>query len=346
MWQNKMGSIRMAKVAMAKTELVWPDKHCQAETSQFLSARGIVLVPREEFPAAKDVNPGQQKRPNQLVWGDNLPIMAALLTEFTGAIDLIYIDPPFATGTDFYCASQEKAYQDTWGRGFSAYLSMLWPRLRLMYDLLSPTGSMYVQIGWEVSAHVQLLMNEVFGEDCLQNLIIYNYGKFHHSKERWKRDFDVILFYSKDPQRWTFNHDTVLDRYREKTEIRFDKVDEEGRRYKIVKGRRVYHQGGVTPSSVWRLSNLQMNAVEAVGYPTQKTEELLTKMILASSNPDDLVADFFCGSGTTLAVAEKLGRRWIGCDLGGPAIEITQKRLLGLPPRRPFVVFDLEEETA
>jgi hypothetical protein len=74
---------------------------------------------------------------------------------------------------------------------------------------------MYVQIGWEVGAHVQLLMNELFGEDCLQNLIIYNYGKFHHSKERWKRDFDIILFYSKNPRRWTFNHDAVMDAYRE-----------------------------------------------------------------------------------------------------------------------------------
>jgi len=89
-----------------------------------------------------------------------------------------------------------------------------------------------------------------------------------------------------------------------------------------------------------------MNAVEAVGYPTQKTEELLAKIIAASSNPDDLVADFFCGSGTTLAVAEKLGRRWIGCDLGRPAVEMTRKRLCALPHCRPFAVFDLEAETS
>jgi adenine specific DNA methylase Mod len=283
---------------------------------------------------------------NQLIWGDNLRVMNALLREFAGAIGLIYIDPPFATGTDFFLPSQERAYRDAWGKGLSVYLSMLWPRLRIMRELLSATGSIYVHIGWEVSAHVQLLMNEVFGDDCLQNIIIYNYGKFHHSKERWKRDFDVLLFYSKDPQQWTFNHDEVLDAYGKRTEVRFDKVDEEGRRYKIVKGRRVYRQEGVTPSSVWRLSNLQMNAAEAVGYPTQKTEELLTKIVTASSDPGDLVADFFCGSGTTLAVAEKLGRRWIGCDLGRPAVEMTRKRLGALPQCRPFAVFDLGAETA
>jgi DNA modification methylase len=336
----------MEKVESAKTELVWPGKYDEDEAPRTSPKRGSPLIMREQFGPEGKSSLDQGVWRNRLIWGDNLPVMEALLAEFTGAINLIYIDPPFATGTDFYCASREKAYQDTWGRGFSAYLSMLWPRLRLMYDLLSPTGSMYVQIGWEVSAHVQLLMNELFGEDCLQNLIIYNYGKFHHSKERWKRDFDVILFYAKNPRQWTFNHDAVLDAYREKTEVRFDKVDEEGRRYKIVKGRRAYHQGGVTPSSVWRLSNLQMNAVEAVGYPTQKTEELLTKIIAASSNPGDLVADLFCGSGTTLAVAEKLGRRWIGCDFGGPAVEITRKRLRALPCRRPFAVFEMDAEPA
>lgn len=343
MCQSKVGIVTMGKVESAKTELVWPGKYDGDEAQRTSSKCGSSLVIREQFDPEEEPSRGRGLWRNRLIWGDNLQVMEALLAEFAGAVDLIYIDPPFATGTDFYCASREKAYQDTWGRGFSAYLSMLWPRLHLMYELLSPTGSMYVQIGWEVSAHVQLLMNEMFGEDCLQNLIIYNYGKFHHSKERWKRDFDVILFYAKDPRRWTFNHDAILDAYREKTEIRFDKVDEEGRRYKIVKGRRVYHQGGVTPSSVWRLSNLQMNAVEAVGYPTQKTEELLAKILAASSNPDDLVADFFCGSGTTLAVAEKLGRRWIGCDLGRPAVEITRKRLLALPQRRSFTVFDLED---
>ena len=335
----------MGKIPRIKTELVWNEKYQEADPCPSPSNCRAKLIRRDVYDSPTNQHSGQSAWRNQLIWGDNLLTMNALLQEHAETVDLIYIDPPFATGNDFFLPSQEQAYQDTWGKGLSAYLSMLWPRLQLTRNLLSPTGSIYVHIGWEISAHVQLLMNEVFGGDCLQNMIIYNYGKFHHSKERWKRDFDVILFYSKDPQQWTFNHDAVLDGYQQRTEIRFDKVDEEGRRYKIVKGRRVYRQEGVTPSSVWRLSNLQMNAAEAVGYPTQKTEELLQKIITASSHPGDLVADFFCGSGTALAVAEKLGRRWIGCDRGRPAIEITRQRLLTLPSRQPFAVFDLEQGT-
>lgn len=336
----------MRKIETAKMELVWNEKYKEAELHPSPSHHCANLILREEYDAPTEQDSEQRSWRNRLIWGDNLPVMHALLQEHSATVDLIYIDPPFATGNDFFLPSQEQAYQDTWEKGLSAYLSMLWSRLQLMRDLLSPTGSIYVHIGWEVSAYVQLLMNEVFGDDCLQNMIIYNYGKFHHSKERWKRDFDVLLFYAKDPQRWTFNHDAALDAYQHRTEIRFDKIDEEGRRYKIVKGRRVHRQEGVTPSSVWRLSNLQMNAAEAVGYPTQKTEELLKKIVIASSNPGDLVADFFCGSGTTLAVAEKLGRRWIGCDLGRPAVEIARRRLLALPPQQPFAVFDLEQKAA
>ncbi len=347
----------MEKIAVTKTELVWPGKYSQDGTRKEVPAVRLPLHIREHLLQKKAGEVWPEPWRNKLIWGDNLLVMSALLAEFAGKIDLIYIDPPFATGADFVFAApigdgrstgkrrqpviQEKAYRDTWGRGLSSYLSMLWQRLPLLRELLSDRGSIYIHLGWDISSYVLALMNEVFGEDCLQNVIIYNYGKFRHSKERWKRDFDVILFYAKNPTTWTFNHDAVLEQYRERTEIRFDKVDDAGRRYKIVKGRRVYYQGGVTPSSVWRLSNLQMNAVESLGYPTQKTEELLTKIISASSNPGDLIADFFCGSGTTLAVAEKFGRRWLGCDLGRLAIHTTRKRLLSLTSCQPFDIVDL-----
>jgi len=350
----------MGKKGITKTELVWPGKYQEGGTPSATSRAQLSLSLRECFTRNRKREASQQQWHNKLIWGDNLLVMHTLLEEFAGKVDLIYIDPPFATGEDFIFSSpigdgeseesqlqpviQEKAYHDTWGRGLSAYLSMLWQRLPLLRALLSDTGSIYVHLGWEVSGYVQLLMNEIFGENCRQNIIIYNYGKFHHSKERWKRDFDVILFYSKNPTTWTFNHDAVLDEYRERTEIRFGKVDEAGKRYKIVKGRRVYRQEGVTPSSVWRLSHLQMNAVESLGYPTQKTEGLLTKIIAASSHPGDLIADFFCGSGTTLAVAENLGRRWIGCDVGRFAIHTTRKRLLSLADCASFDVLDLGED--
>lgn len=347
----------MEKIAVTKTELVWPGKCSQDDTQKEIPPVRLPLHICERFLTKKAGEVWKEPWRNKLIWGDNLLVMRSLLAEFAGKIDLIYIDPPFATGADFVFAAhigdgkskgkrrqpviQEKAYRDTWGRGLSSYLSMLWQRLPLLRELLSDSGSIYIHLGWDISGYVLALMNEVFGEDCLQNVIIYNYGKFRHSKERWKRDFDVLLFYAKNPTTWTFNHAAVLDEYRERTEIRFDKVDDTGRRYKIVKGRRVYYQGGVTPSSVWRLSNLQMNAVESLGYPTQKTEELLTKIITASSNSGDLIADFFCGSGTTLAVAEKLGRRWLGCDLGRLAIHTTRKRLLNLARCQPFDILDL-----
>ncbi len=366
----------MARVEITKTELVWPGKYNDDGTRKEVPRVSLpfqVIETINESRATREVNKYQPSLfdlyegkegdtfeegwKNKLIWGDNLLVMGSLLEKFAGKIDLIYIDPPFATGADFSFTTEigdselevtkeqsileEKAYRDTWGSGLSSYLSMLSQRLTLLRELLSDKGSVYVHLGWDISGYMLGLMNEIFGEDCLQNIIVYNFGKFRHSKERWKRDFDIILFYSKNPTEWTFNHDDVLDEYQEKTEIRFDKVDEEGRRYKILKGRRVYYQGGVTPSSVWRLSNLQINAIEYLGYPTQKTEELLTKIVKASSNPGDLVADFFCGSGTTLTVAEKLGRRWIGCDLGRFAVHTTRKRLLEIENCKPFEILNL-----
>jgi adenine-specific DNA-methyltransferase len=362
MQQNMVKSVLkdgtgMAKRKATKTTLTWPGKQQEETFPQSAPDLDLTFAIRERLRVGKAREDASEEWRNQLIWGDNLLVMRALLDRFAGKIDLIYIDPPFATGTDFHISSslsndptplqspprfQHKAYRDSWGGGLSVYLSMLWQRLPLLRTLLSDTGSIYIHLGWDISSYVLTLMNEVFGEDCLQNIIIYNYGTFHHSKERWKRDFDAILFYSKNPTAWTFNHNAVRDPYRHRTEIRFDKVDEVGRRYKIVKGRRVYYQGGVTPSSVWRLSNLQVNAAQSLGYPTQKTEALLTKIIAASSNPGDLVADFFCGSGTTLAVAENLGRRWIGCDSSRVALHTTRKRLLTLPGCTPFDILDLD----
>lgn len=288
---------------------------------------------------------------NKLIWGDNKLVLSSLKNgplreeiEAQGGLKLIYIDPPFDVGADFSMdievgsdtltkkpnILEEIAYRDTWGKGADSFIAMIYERLVLMRDLLAEDGSIYVHIGWDIAVYIIALMNEIFGIGCLQNIIVYNYGKFRHSKDRWKRDFDLLLYYSKNPSVWTFNHDEVLDEYQEKTEVRFDKVDEEGKRYKILKGRRVYYQGGVTPSSVWRLSNLQNNAVEYLGYPTQKTEELLTKVVQSSSNPGDLIADFFCGSGTPAAVAEKLGRKWICTDLGKFAVHTTRKRMIGV----------------
>jgi len=199
----------MEKIAVTKTELVWPGKYSQDGTRKEVPAVRLPLHIRERLLRRKAGEVWQEPWRNKLIWGDNLLVMSALLAEFAGKIDLIYIDPPFATGADFVFAApigngrstgkrrqpviQEKAYRDTWGRGLSSYLSMLWQRLPLLRELLSDRGSIYLHLGWDICSYVLALMNEVFGENCLQNVIIYNYGKFRHSKERWKRDFDVIL---------------------------------------------------------------------------------------------------------------------------------------------------------
>lgn len=300
---------------------------------------------------------------NRLIWGDKKYVLPSLLDKFAGEVNLIYIDPPFATGADFSFTAripdnpeteedesaqftkqpsmlEHKAYRDTWGKGLDSYLKWFYETAVFLRELLAENGSIYVHIGWDISIFIAQIMNEVFTKEYLQNLIIYNFGKFHASKDRWRRDYDVILFYTKG-QYWTFNHDEVLDSYLEKTQIRFDRIDENGNRYKIVKGRKVYMKEGTTPSSVWRMSNLQLNSREYIGFPTQKTEEVLTKIIKASSNEGDLVLDCFCGSGTTAAVAEKLGRRWITADLSRFAIHTTRKRLLQIPNVRPFIIQNL-----
>jgi len=349
------------------TELVWEGKRTQIERVplpfQVIETINQSRATREETPLLAGLPPpplfeGRVKQPswrNKLIWGDNKYVLASLLEEgFAGKINLIYIDPPFDTGDDFSfkvkigdeelvkqpSIIEQKAYNDTWGKGTDSYLQMMYERLVSLRDLLADNGSIYVHLGWHVGHYVKLIMDELFGKENFQNHIIYNFGKFHASKDRWRRDYDTILFYTKS-QNWLFNHDEVLDPYLEKTDVRFDKVDTEGRRYKLVKGRPVYMGQGTTPSSVWRMSNLQLNSLEYVGFPTQKTEELLTKIIKASSNPGDLVADFFCGSGTTLTIAEKLGRRWIGCDLGRFAIHTTRKRLLDIPDSQPFEILNL-----
>src|SRR5713226_8867686 len=139
----------MGKGGSRKIELMWPGKYDDNGGPQCSSRPRLPLVVRERCAASGDVSAAQATWRNKLIWGDNLSVLDALLPEQAGTIDLIYIDPPFATGNSFFLASEERAYRDTWGQGLSSYLSMLWPRLRLMHELLSATGSMYVHIGWE-----------------------------------------------------------------------------------------------------------------------------------------------------------------------------------------------------
>jgi len=310
--------------------------------------------------------------------------MGSLLEKFAGKIDLIYIDPPFATGADFkvnneigerglevekeHTALEEKAYRDTWGKGFESYLAMLHERFIALRDLLSETGTLYVHVDPTVSPSVRLMLDEVFGSGNFLNEIAWCYKERERILDFYNPKHDVLLFYAKkrDAGR-TFNWKEAVEEYSVVTRAKFKYKDEKGD-YQI-RGRNVqgspvraadgltpedetkypgltyrdylHERAGVSPRDWWEISIINKAADERLYYPTQKPEELVKRIVGVSSNPGQLVADFFCGSGTTLATAEKLGRRWIGCDLSRWAIHVTRKRLLGIEGCKPFEVLNL-----
>lgn len=285
---------------------------------------------------------------NKLIWGDNKYIMSSLIEEFAGKIDLIYIDPPFATGADFSVkievgdvewtkepsSIEDKAYRDTWGKGLDSYLQMMYERLVLMRELLSPKGSIYVHLDWRMSSYVRVMTDEIFGQDSYTREIIWRMGWISGYKtmaNNWIRNHDNILFYVKDPENFTFNKKWIP--YPPDYERWGGRPKGQGLAIEDIWG--IFPGEGVNSLSVISF------AKENLGYPTQKSEGLLKRIIEVSSNEGDLVADFFCGSGTTGAVAEKLGRRWIIADLSRYAIHTTRKRLLGIDGCKPFIVQNL-----
>jgi DNA modification methylase len=301
---------------------------------------------------------------NKLIWGDNKLILSSLANgpmreeiEKEGGLKLIYIDPPFAVGADFgfeieiggekaekkQSIIEEIAYRDTWGKGISSYLTMMYERLKLMHNLLAEDGSIYVHCDWRVVNHLRLLMDDIFGSEKFRNSIAWNYSGWNKKlNSGFEKRYDSILFYGKG-EKQVFN--SFFEKWESKEEYvkrRKQKVlIEEGTKREYVlsdggNGTRIKRYldeaiaEGVVVDDVWSLDKLNNSAKENVDYPTQKPEALLERIIKASSNEGDLIADFFCGSGTTAAVAEKLGRKWIATDLGRFAIHTTRKRLIGV----------------
>lgn len=348
-----------------ETELIWPGKTSETERV-VLPFQSIEHIdePRSETVLTPtlfslDSRSGRQASgwTNKLIWGDNRLILSSIANgpirqeiEAAGGIKLIYIDPPFDVGADFSIGVdfggepvekqpsvvEQVAYRDTWGKGQNSYLSMIQSRLLLMRDLLADEGSIYIHLDWRLNALVRVLCDEIFGAKNFQREIVWKMSAasgFKAKVANFVRGHDTILFYSKGPKK-IFNRQ--FREYDEAQLKRFTKTDEDGRLYKpITKTRRIYldESEGVPLTDVWEdIANFQtvVNSPEIVGYPTQKPEALLRRIIAASTDPDDLVADFFCGSGTTLAVAEKLGRKWIGADLGRFAIHTSRKRMIGV----------------
>jgi len=316
------------------------------------------LFPLEKWP--KNYPPNWK---NLLIWGDNKLAMSSLLQgievngekiNLRGKIKLIYIDPPFATGADFSfkvsmpeswksfinkneivkepSIMEELAYRDMWGGNtqeerIASYLSYMYERLVLMKELLSNDGSIYVHLDYRMVHYVKILMDEIFGRENFRNEIVWCYTGAGQTPNYFPRKHDILLWYTKG-ERYTFNVDNLRVPYK-KSNIAAGKTSFTGRKseiYLLELDRR-----GKIIEDWWNdIGTIGYVHSEILNFPTQKPERLLERIILASSNEGDIVADFFSGSGTLAAVAEKLGRRWVCCDMSKYAIHVTRKRLLDI----------------
>lgn len=348
-----------------QVELVWNGKTTEV-TKTVLPFQTIEVVDEPRAEDTKDTKKEAQQTlfnfddrgrqiagwTNKLIWGDNKLILSSLKSgplreeiEKAGGLKLIYIDPPFDVGADFSMkveigddeltkkpnVLEELAYRDTWGKGADSFIAMIYERLSLMRDLLADDGSIYVHCDWRVNSYMRLILDEVFGKENIQNEIIWAYKGPSPVKTFFPQKHDTIYIYNKGSDR-IFNAESILIPYDEATLAR--RKHSETKKGGIQFGGKdisEYEKGRV-PQDWWNdiPAGGQISRDELVGYPTQKPNKLLGRIIEASSNEGDLVADFFCGSGTTLAVAEKLGRKWIGSDLGKFSIHTTRKRMIGV----------------
>ena len=363
---------------ITKTELVWPGKYDDDGKLRQPPRVSMPFQVIERVNESRATRDAQKQREltlfdvwkgdegetfeegwrNKLIWGDNLLVMSSLLDQFAGKIDLIYIDPPFATGSDFsltlpvgegdetvfraQTAIEERAYRDTWGKGKESYLAMMDDRLLLCRQLLSSNGTIYVHLDYRMDSYVRLLLDEVLGQSALRNSIAWCYTGPSRTTQDFPDKHDTIYRYCASDSPY-FDPDSLEVRlgyakslkaaakptgiYAERAvDLDYSEYDEKG---KLAED----WWSDITP--VGRIPT------EDVKFPTQKPEKLLRRIIDSSCPPGGLVADMFVGSGTTLVAAERLGRRWVGCDLGRFAIHTSRKRLLGMADCRPFEILNL-----
>lgn len=326
------------RIGLQTNELVLPRK----DVSGFF--RGQVPNIPNAFNAALDGGSWM----NRLVYGDNLLTMQALLAgdpqtglpSLRGKVDLIYIDPPFDSKADYRTkvklpgvdlqqkptVVEQFAYADTWEEGTISYLKMIYKRLVLMKELLSSNGCIYVHIDWHVGPYVKTILDDIFGKENFVNEIVWSYSWGIRTDSRWNRKHDTIYMYSKSAENIKFNANEVLEE-RQVSESTANRLKYKGALIKDGNKGRGDSELSL-PSDVWYIATINGMAKERLNYATQKPEALLERIIKASSNEGDLVCDFFGGSGTTAAVAEKLGRRWITCDIGKPASLVMRKRFI------------------
>jgi len=281
---------------------------------------------------------------NRLILGDNFAIMAALMPKYEGRINLIYADPPFFTNRKFTARigrgedsrkpdlwQLAEGYHDNWS-DLDAYLDFLYQRLALMYRLLAPDGTLYLHLDWHADAYARLILDEFFGADNLLNEIIWAYHGPSPIRSAFNRKHDTILAYVKGKD-YTFNADAVREPYNQNTINTFKSSRKAGF------GKIPDLERGKVPEDWWYFPVVARLHNERTGYPTQKPVALLERIVLASSNPGDLVADFFSGSGTTAFAAAKHRRKFIASDQTFRALHTTRVRLTGTQ-----VSFSLEHD--
>jgi DNA modification methylase len=272
---------------------------------------------------------------NILAKGDNLSFMKYLLDQkdMAGKINLIYIDPPFFSksnyGTELKLHSEkiskipvikQKAYHDVWEDGMDEYLQMLTVRLLLMKELLAEDGCLWVHLDWHSVHYVKVILDEIFGEKNFVNEVIWNYKSGGVSKNYFARKHDTLLFYAKSPkyyfkaqQEKSYNRDFKPYRFKGVAEYR----DELGW-YTMV-----------NMKDVWQINMVGRTSAERTGYATQKPEQLIERILESCTREGDLCADFFGGSGTLAAAADRMERKWISCDVGDLASINAHKRMVG-----------------
>ena len=389
-----------------RVELVWPGKTREIERPPALPFQVIERIndvtrsrgsaaPLERLSVSR--GGGGQSLPdwwpegwrNKLIWGDNKYVLSSLLEEYAGKVDLIYIDPPFATGSDFSTRIpigdshvekeptilEETAFRDFWQNGPATYLSFLYERLALLRNILHPThGSLFLRLDWRQAYHARSLLDDLFSAAAFRNEIAVSRtktikaekGRFHHA-------YDTLLFYSNGPARfnsyrkelpkkeWKWVPMHMVGTRKNKSLLT---ITVGGHRFTAPRGRRwmlsqaafddAYRRGLVRiddkrnePLFHRRQTTIGSDWTDVPGYskkhryPTENSEDVLERVIESSSNPGDLVLDCFVGSGTTAAVAERLGRRWIAADIGRFAIQTTRKRLLDTSEPKPFEVMNI-----
>lgn len=304
------------------------------------------------YPAQLRERYGEEKDNwiNKIFWGDNLQVMSHLLKEYRGKINLIYIDPPFDSKVDYKkkveikdigktetdsTSFEEKQYGDIWTN--DEYLQFMYERLILMRELLSETGSIFLHCDWHKSSYLRLILDEVFGNSMFKNEILWCYSIGGKGDRFFGRKHDTIFWYTKTNEYYFDGKSPLVVTARKKNSHMKTKIDVDGREYqekvdkKSGKVYRYYVDEGKIPEDYWvDIEQLNREDSERSNYPTQKPEALLKRIIACSTEVGGLVFDCFMGSGTTQAVAMKLGRRFIGADINLGAIQTTTKRLIGI----------------